>query len=106
MTDGYRCANCGEIGIGCEPIPATGEHRAVKVEGYAATCVATGLTDGEICGDCETVLKEQTVIPLADHKTETTTVLEPTWRLRRRKAGKVHRLRQGHQADKRQGTGP
>ncbi len=78
MTDGYRCANCGEIGFGCEPIPATGEHRAVKVEGYAATCQATGLTDGEICGDCETVLKEQTVIPMTDHKTETTTVLEPT----------------------------
>ena len=33
MTEGYICANCGAIGSGCEPIPATGEHRAVTVEG-------------------------------------------------------------------------
>ncbi len=77
MTEGYRCANCGKIDSGCEPIPATGKHRAVTVEGYPATCQATGLTDGEICGDCDTVLKEQTVIPVAGHQTETTTVLEP-----------------------------
>ena len=42
-------------------------HTEVTVPGYAATCNATGLTDGAKCSVCGKTLKEQTVISALGH---------------------------------------
>ncbi len=42
-------------------------HTEVTVPGYAATCNATGLTDGAKCSVCGKTLKEQTVISVLGH---------------------------------------
>ena len=42
------------------------DHDIVTVEGYEATCSATGLTDGEYCTRCDYKLEQQ-IIPLASH---------------------------------------
>ena len=43
-------------------------HDEVKLEGYAATCMNTGLTDGSGCSRCGTTIEEQTVIKALGHK--------------------------------------
>ena len=43
------------------------EHTAVTDEGYAATCTATGLTDGSHCSVCGEVITAQTVIAMLGH---------------------------------------
>ena len=47
-------------------LEATG-HTEETVPGYAATCTATGLTDGIICAVCDKVLAEQEEIPMLPH---------------------------------------
>jgi hypothetical protein len=42
-------------------------HKAVTDKGKAATCTATGLTDGSHCSVCNTVLKKQETIPVTGH---------------------------------------
>lgn len=42
-------------------------HTVKKVSGYAATCTATGLTDGEVCSRCGVVLSEQNTIKMLAH---------------------------------------
>lgn len=49
--------------------PAKG-HTSKTVEGVAATCTKTGLTEGEVCEVCGTVLKAQEEIPMIDHTVE------------------------------------
>ena len=51
-------------------IPATG-HTEVVVSGNAATCTATGLTDGKKCSVCGETLVAQEEIPVKDHTEET-----------------------------------
>ena len=46
-------------------IPAT--HTVVVVEGYAATCLANGLTDASYCSGCDEVYAVATVIPATGH---------------------------------------
>ena len=58
------CTVCGESST--TTIPATG-HTSVTVAGKAATCTATGLTDGEQCSVCGAVLKAQNTIPAKGH---------------------------------------
>ncbi len=60
----YTCANCGDTYS--EVIPATG-HTAEAVPGKAATCTATGLSEGSICSVCQKVLVAQEEIPMAAH---------------------------------------
>ncbi len=43
----------------------------ITVVGKAATCTATGLTDGKKCSVCGKTLVEQTVIPMKSHTEET-----------------------------------
>ncbi len=50
-----------------EDIPASG-HKPEKVEGKAATCTATGLTEGEKCSVCGKVTKDQSEIEAIGHK--------------------------------------
>ncbi len=57
----YTCA-CGDTYKGDEKA-ATG-HKAVVIPGKAATEKETGLTDGEKCSVCNTILKKQEVIPV------------------------------------------
>ena len=49
--------------------PAKG-HTSKTVEAVAATCTKTGLTEGEVCEVCGTVLKAQEEIPMIDHTVE------------------------------------
>lgn len=68
----YQCDACGKLFSDEEAtteltkkdvvVPATG-HVSKVVPGKAATYDATGLTDGEICEKCGTVLVEQEEIP-------------------------------------------
>lgn len=50
-------------------IPALG-HNEVKLEAVAATCTATGLTEGLKCDRCGEVLVPQTVVPTIPHKND------------------------------------
>lgn len=61
----YNCSGCEYSYVG-DPIPATG-HTVVTDPGYAATCVAPGLSDGSHCSVCNTVLVAQNVIPAKGH---------------------------------------
>ena len=53
-----------------EAIPATG-HRLTTLPAKAATCTATGLTEGQKCSVCGTVTVAQKSIPATGHKLTT-----------------------------------
>ena len=59
-----------------EEIPAKG-HTEVVINGYAATCEKSGLTDGKKCFVCGEVLEAQKEIAKLDHS-YIKTVVEPT----------------------------
>ena len=59
-----------------EEIPAKG-HTEVVINGYAATCEKSGLTDGKKCSVCGEVLEAQKEIAKLDHS-YIKTVVEPT----------------------------
>ena len=59
-----------------EEIPAKG-HTEVVINGYAATCEKSGLTDGKKCSVCGEVLETQKEIAKLDHS-YIKTVVEPT----------------------------
>lgn len=76
-------ATCTEKGMiqkvcrACETVLDTAEtptvaHKEVVIKGTAASCTATGLSDGKKCESCDAVLVEQTVI---EKKAHTETVL-------------------------------
>lgn len=58
------CKNCGETFP--ETIPALG-HTEVVDDAVAASCTATGLTEGKHCSVCGTVLVPQQVAPALGH---------------------------------------
>ena len=64
-TKTFTCS-CGDSYT--ETIPATG-HKDVTITGKAATCTATGLTDGKKCSVCGTVTKAQETIKAKGHTT-------------------------------------
>lgn len=43
---------------------ATIPHSEIVIKGYLPTCTRIGATDGKKCSICDTVLKEQTIIPV------------------------------------------
>ena len=43
-------------------------HTEEAIPGSAPTCTQTGLTEGIICFECDTILQEQQVIPAAGHR--------------------------------------
>lgn len=53
------CRTCGETR------GEKGEHKLAREPGRPASCVKDGVTDGEFCTLCKTVIKEQEVIPAA-----------------------------------------
>ena len=66
LTDGSKCAVCGEWLTQQRAIPATG-HAAQAVQGRAATCTRDGLTDGSKCSVCGEWLTPQRAIPATGH---------------------------------------
>ena len=62
--------SCGEIGSQTYTKGAALGHKPEKIEGKAATCTEKGLTDGEKCSRCQTVLVEQKEIPALGHNPE------------------------------------
>ena len=82
----YKCKDCdamfsdeaGETAITAEDIvdPAKG-HTPETIPGKAATCTEDGLTDGEKCSVCGTVLKEGQKIPALKHDY---TDVTPEWK--------------------------
>lgn len=61
------CNDCGKVVSTTENTIAMIPHTEKVVPGKAATCTATGLTDGKVCEVCDTVLVEQTVIDMIPH---------------------------------------
>jgi len=60
----YTCGVCNHSYT--EVIPATG-HSPVIMEGVAPTCLSSGLSEGQKCGTCDTVLVPQIVLPRLGH---------------------------------------
>jgi len=60
----YTCTLCEKELM--EDIPANG-HTETKIPAVAATCTATGLTDGVKCAACDTVLVAPTKVPILGH---------------------------------------
>ena len=98
-TGGMMCLTCGEILV--EPIEAPlGNHRydgdsdatcnvcnyerfclhrnTSKIVGKIATCQEKGLTDGEICLDCNATITLQYELPLAAHTESVISAIEST----------------------------
>lgn len=61
------CNDCGNEVSRVENVIAMIPHTEKVVPGKAATCTATGLTDGKVCEVCGEVLVEQTVIDMLPH---------------------------------------
>ena len=75
LTDGKKCAYCGEVTIAQQVIPATG-HSVVSMD-MSATCTSPGYSGGEQCAVCGEIFVEPTEIPATGH-TYTAVVTEPT----------------------------
>ena len=60
-----HCAECDAI-KDSKSIPATG-HTPITIEGKAATCTETGLSEGSKCSVCDKTLVEQEEIPALGH---------------------------------------
>ena len=88
LSEGRYCLTCGEILVAqkvTELKPHTYDsdsdaicnicnyerycvhHNTHKIPGKASTCTETGLTDGEVCLDCNAILVEQQIVPLVAH---------------------------------------
>ncbi|MBR4308743.1 MAG: hypothetical protein IKT58_04015, partial [Oscillospiraceae bacterium] len=70
----FTCTNCSATKT--ESIP-TGSHSPEVIPAVAATCTATGLTEGTRCSVCKTVLTAQTTVAAKGHS-YTTVVTAPT----------------------------
>jgi len=66
LTEGKKCALCGEILVKQEVIPALG-HTEETIPGKAPTCTETGLTEGKKCSVCGEILVPQEEIPATGH---------------------------------------
>ena len=71
----YTCGTCGETANSDIVLPA---HSPVTVEGYAATCTETGLTDGSKCSVCNVDLAGQYATKKLGHTEEVVEGKEPT----------------------------
>ena len=74
LTQGSHCADCKEIIIPQQPIPAKG-HTEVKDAAVEATCTTTGLTEGKHCSVCDKVLVAQEVVEATGHSGGTATCI-------------------------------
>ena len=77
LTEGKKCANCGQILLAQEAVPALG-HDIVTKDAVAPTCTATGLTAGQYCTRCSDETVEQTVVDALGHDIVTLDAVAPT----------------------------
>lgn len=68
----HTCSRCGDTYNDTETDMIA--HTVVTDTAVEPTCRATGLTEGSHCSVCGTVLTAQTVIPLTNHRYETTNI--------------------------------
>ncbi|MBE6951053.1 MAG: hypothetical protein E7451_06915, partial [Ruminococcaceae bacterium] len=66
LTEGKKCAVCGEILVAQEEIAALG-HTEEIIPGKDATCTEPGLTEGKKCAVCGEILVAQEEIPALGH---------------------------------------
>lgn len=91
LKDGKHCSVCNYVIQAQEPILATGHtydhnkdetcnicgfkrilnckhQNQITVKGKSPSCTASGFSDGKICKDCETLIKQQVSIAAKGHK--------------------------------------
>ena len=71
----YTCSVCGDSYT--EDVEAKG-HTIVIDEAVEPTCTQTGLTEGEHCSACDTVLVSQEVVPMTQHTYTIEVIKKPT----------------------------
>ena len=87
ITEGAHCSKCNEVIVAQQVVPALGHtdtkpqdyvcdacganicttHNEVTIAAVAATCTATGLTEGKKCSVCGEITVKQDVIPVIPH---------------------------------------
>ena len=66
-TKTYTCKTCGDTYEEVIPVDKNTHVAIAVLSAKAATCTATGLTEGKQCNDCKTVLTAQKTIPALSH---------------------------------------
>ena len=95
-TDGVKLYTCSECDYELmEEILALG-HTEVEIEGVAATCTETGLTDGVSCLVCEKVLAQPMEVPALGHKPVEDAAVAPTCTTSGKTAGSHSPLEEGN----------
>ena len=101
LTSGTKCSVCGRTLIaqqetpivahtyddkydetcnkcGCIRDAKCAHNETEKINGYVATCIATGLTDGSKCKKCGEIIVVQTAIPVSAHTEAIDNAVEST----------------------------
>jgi uncharacterized repeat protein (TIGR02543 family) len=84
-SDLYKCSHCDATQTRATAKTA---HTEVVDAAKAATCTATGLTEGKHCSVCGLVIEEQETVPMIDHTVATSEYVAPTCETKGKTEGK------------------